>query len=168
MKRTLLPALFACLSLAGCTRSADPLAWKIQAGDPGQLQDWLGKNVWLMSPALADEVSVCLTNIRTSTPLGPTGKQQDFLFCQRLDGHTLREALIEGHELANRMVLARIANESDAVVRLLRTADTLGPEELRQREALMNAHLAARTSWEQRLKQSEKRLAGLRAGLRPP
>jgi hypothetical protein len=161
VKRTLPLVLFACLGLAGCSRSADPLDWKIQAGHPAELQNWMAGSIWSKSPALAGELTVCLTNIRTDTSVGPSGKQKDYRFCQRVDGRTVREALIEGHELANRTMRASITSESDAVVRLLGTADTLSPEELRKCEAVMNAHLAAKEMWTQRLKQSEKRIAEL-------
>ena len=111
---------------------------------------------------LAEEAVVCINNIRADTPPGPTGKQRDFRFCRRIDGRTVRDALIEGHELANRMLQARIANESDAVVSLLSSADQLGPGDLKKREVQMNAHLAAKGKWEQELTRGESRIAGLR------
>jgi len=162
VKRTLLLALATGLVLAGCTRSADPLEWKIRADDPGELQNWLGKNLLAMPLDLAAEAVVCINNIRADTSQGPTGKQRDYRLCQRINGRTIREALIEGHELADRMLQARIANESDAVVSLLSSADQLGPEDLKKREALMNAHLAAKGKWEQELTRGERRIASLR------
>jgi hypothetical protein len=164
VNRTLPLVLFAALCLAGCSRSADPLDWKIQATDPAELGKWFDKNLHLMPGPLSDEVIISFHNIKADTAPGPMGSssKREYRVCRRLDGHTVRELLIEGHELANRKALAGMTNQSDAVVRLLKDADTLGPEELKKREALMNAHLALQSRLEKQLKDGEARVAVLR------
>ena len=144
------------------------MEWKIRAGDPAELQNWLGETLLVMPLDLANEMVVCINNIRADTSQGPTGRQRDYRFCHRINGRTIREALVEGHDLANRMLQARIANEVDAVVRLLSSADQLGPEDLKKREAQMNAHMAAKEKWEQDLSRGEMRVAGLRIHLGKP
>ncbi|HWA24666.1 MAG TPA: hypothetical protein VG734_03250 [Lacunisphaera sp.] len=162
MNRTLALVLLAGLCLPGCSRSVDPLDWKIQAGDPAELDDWFTRNLRLMPPELSDEVIVSFNNIRADTL---TGKpiQKDQRVCKRVDGHTVRELLIEGHELANRQALVVMARQSDVVVRLLADAHTLSPEDLKKREAQMNAQLALQGRLEKQLKEGEARVAALRA-----
>ncbi len=165
MNRTLLLVLLAGLFLGGCAREVDPLDWKIAAGDAEELQQWLGANLPLMPNKLGGEVVVSINNIKAGTPLGPTGnaRQKSERLARRLDGHTVREVLVEGYELVSLTLLARINNESEAVVRLLGTADALPPDQLKKLEAQMNAHLAARDALQQQSKEVEGRLAELRA-----
>jgi hypothetical protein len=162
VNRTLPLVLFAALCLAGCSRSVDPLDWKISAGDPAELEHWFAKNLHLMPPALSDEVIISFHNLKADTALRGNPNTKEYRVCGRIDGRTVRELLIEGHELANRKALAGMTNQSEAVVRLLKDADTLGPEELRKREALMNAHLALQSRLEKQLKDGEARVAVLR------
>jgi hypothetical protein len=167
--RALILVLAAGLGLAGCSRSADPLDWKIQAGDPAELENWFAKNVLLMPPELGDEVIVSFNNIKANTPpvphAGPSNREYNI--CRHIDGHTVRELVIEGHELANRQAMMTIARQSDMVLRMLADADTLGPEELKQREALMNTQLALQARLQQTLKNGEARLAALRSQTGP-
>ena len=163
MNRTLPLVLFAALCLAGCSRSADPLDWKIQAGDPAALEQWFAQNLHLMPPGLSDEVIISFNNIKADTSLRGNPNTKEYRVCRRIDGHTVRELVIEGHELANRDALAVMARQSDVVVVLLKDAHTLGPEELKQREALMNAQLKVQARLEKQLKDGEARIAALRA-----
>ena len=165
MIRTLALVLLAALCLGGCSRSTDPLDWKIQAGDPAELDNWFAKNLHLMPLELSDEVIISFNNIKANTPpvphRGPSNRE--YGICRKIDGHTVRELLIEGHELANRQAMAVIAKQSDMVVRMLADADTLSPEELKQREAMMNDQLARKSRLEKTLKAGEARLAELRS-----
>lgn len=163
MNRTLPLVLFAVLCLAGCSRSADPLDWKIKAGDPAEMEQWFGKNLHLMPGELSDEVIISFNNIKVDTGLRGNPRSKVYRVCRRIDGLTVRELLIEGHELANRDALAVMARQSNVVVVLLKDADTLGPEELKQREAQMNAQLKAQARLEKLLKDGEARVAALRA-----
>lgn len=169
MTRTLPLVLLACLWLAGCSRSADPLDWRIKAGDPAELDRWFAQNLHLMPPGISDEVIISFNNLKADTSANVMGLpvKKEYRVCKRVDGHTVRELLIEGHELANRQALAQMANQSEAVVRLLKGAETVSPEDLKKREALMNAHLAVQGKLEKQLKEGEARVAALRAGLGP-
>jgi hypothetical protein len=163
VKRTLPLVLFACLYFAGCSRSADPLDWKISASDPAELAQWFDKNLHLMPGPLSDEVIISFNNIKADTFLRGSPNTKEYRVCRRIDGHTVCELLIEGHELANRDALAVMAKQSNVVVVMLKDADTLNPEELKQREALMNAQLKLQGRLEKLLKDGEARVAALRA-----
>jgi hypothetical protein len=150
------------LLLAGCSRSADPLDWKIEAGDPTEMQAWLGKHLPAMPAAVSRELNVCINNISLKLPPARTGAPAEKVnrLCQRLDGKTVREVLIEGNELSYQMLLARTKTLSDDILRLTNVTERLTDA---QEEQLAEIRVSLGQTKTQ-LDRAEKRVAELRAG----
>ena len=165
MLRTLSLVLFACLALAGCTRSADPLDWKIEADDINELQGWFDRNLALMPDDLAREVLLSVNNIRASTHAGsladPIAKANHL--AHRLNGHTIRSVLIDGNEAGVRMLEARIQNGYDALQSMAKADDNLSGEQRVQWQAQGKRLRDYQDTMKQTLEKAYRRLAELRA-----
>ena len=166
VKRTL--ALFwiaALVALAGCSRSKDPLEWKIDAAHPAAMQDWLDTNVPLMPTKLGLELRWSIGNIQITLPPPKTREplEQANKLCARIDGRTVRAVLIEGYELSHNVLLARAKNRSDELVSLLNAGEGATDE---QRDDQMARAANARLDLQevkQQLAKSEQRLDELRS-----
>lgn len=158
------------LLLAGCTRNEirgpDPLDWKIHAGDKDEVQQWLDENLPLMTPELAGEVAACVNNIKALTPLGPEGLsiQRDERFAHSVDGKTVRDLLVAGHEMANEMLVARINNESDKVLRLTVAREDIPDEQRSATEKRLKSLRESLAVLKQKLAEANHRLDELHAG----
>jgi hypothetical protein len=146
------------LGLAGCAPSADPMDWKIQGDSVDDIDRWMAKNVPLMPPELGAEFSVCVNNIQAST--AGSAERKANAVSRQLDGQSVRQVLIAGHELANNALAARIDNESNALLRIARLDDSLPADQREKQEKFHRAQLAL---YQQKMTEAEKRLAELRA-----
>jgi len=127
--RTLFTLLLGLALLAGCsrsdTRSPDPLDWRIGADDAFELQEWFDTNIPLMPEELAQEVTLCLSNLRASNYAGPNAEPlaKANKLAHRLDGRTIREVLIQGNEATVRLVESQLQREADELMRMINTTD---------------------------------------------
>lgn len=147
---------------AGCTRSVDPLEWKLSGDTPVELQNWLNDNLPLMPRPLAEELAVCVSNIQGLTPGGFSNDLSDKArnLTRRLDGKTVREVLIEGHEITNRSLLARLQSQADMITRFIERHEELTADQ----EAAIADRKATMERTKQHLAESDRRLEQLRAG----
>lgn len=166
MSRILAPlVLSAGLLLSGCTRSADPLDWKIEGRHINDLQKSIDDIIAQLPPELSHELVFCFSNIKADTLANRPGtvKEQEDRICRRLREKSVREVLIEGYELARRKSEAQLAYQSDLLVRLLkrddRTTDARG-QPMAQRIEVTKTLIE---SLKQKQAKSERRLAELRA-----
>ncbi len=159
--RLFLFALLGTILFAGCAPSADPLDWKIEADDIDELNVWLRDTLPLLPDDLKAEVEASIGNIQSS--LSEKGDVARALaLCRRLDGRSVRFVVINGYEIGNDILTARIQNESEALLRLAQTADALPADQVERETAYHRARSAA---YKKTLERAEQRLASLRAEL---
>lgn len=158
--------IIALVALAGCGRHPDPLEWKIEAGTPGEMQQWLGANLPLMPPKLAHELRACIANIQITLPPAKTSlpMEQANKLCARLNGRTVRAVVIEGNELSNNMLVARAKNLSDQLVHLLNIPEGMTEEQQDEQMARAANTRLDLQEVKQQITRSENRLAELHAG----
>lgn len=155
----LLCVLFACLA-TGCNRPPDPLDWKISGDTPGEIDVWFHENLPLMPEELAAELTNCVRNIQLLTPTGinADGKDRARNLTRRLDGKTVRAVLIEGTEIENRTLVAKLQTQADFISRFIQRNEELNAEQM--------SAIADRKQLMERIKghiaKSDARLAELR------
>lgn len=157
--------LAASLLLASCTRSADPLDWKLKGERPAQMQAWFDENLPLMPDELAGELAGCVEYIRQTLPPARTNEplEKANYFCNRLNGKTVREVLTEGHELAVRQILARISVLSSDLLRTLKPRDNPTEEQQSRLDKVTAGYRSAIDRLKEEQAKREKRLEELRA-----
>jgi hypothetical protein len=158
--RFFLGAFLGLLLLAGCGRGADPLDWRIEAGDVNDLNAWLNANLPLMPEEVQSELTAAIQNIQSNIPTtGPAGNR---VLCRQLDGRSVRGVIITGYELGNSALARRIQTEDDALLGLARTGDVLPQAELDRR---VTSRRVRRDALQKVLDKAEARLTALRAEL---
>jgi hypothetical protein len=165
--RLLAPILLVLTALlSGCTRSADPLDWRIEGRHIHDLRKSTDRIVASLPAEISQEFIFCFGNIKAdmlATSRASTVKEQEDRLCRRTRDKSVREILIEGYELANLASEVQLAYQSDLLVRLLkrddRDTDTPG-QSMSQRIAVTKTLIE---SLKQKQTKSERRLAELRA-----
>jgi hypothetical protein len=161
--RVVLLPLLCGLILSGCTRSQDPLDWKIAGSRPDQIRAWVDKNLPLMPRDIADEFSVALSNIKANTYRGRDDDltEKDRRFCLRIKGRTVRAVMIEGKEMQTRLLTARLQNESTTILQLIRLSESSPPEKQAQLQRRVEFHRENLNRLKLQLEKTEQHLAEL-------
>ncbi len=162
--------LLAGLLLSGCSRSADPLDWKIEGHDLNDLQESTDRIVASLPAALSQEFVFCFSNIKADTLTNQSGtaKDQEDRICRRLRDKSVREVLIEGYELACQASETQLAYQSDLLVRLLKRDDRATDARGRPMSQRIEETKTLIESLKQKQAKSERRLAELRASVPKP
>jgi hypothetical protein len=153
------------LLLAGCSRHADPLDWKIGGRHLADLQESLERVVASLPDDLRTEFIFCFNNIKADLLANRAGtrREQENRVCRRLRGRTVREILIEGNSLAYRTIATRILQESDSLMLVIEHS----PRETEAQREMAARRIEQRQARLEYLKQaigkSDRRLAELRA-----
>jgi hypothetical protein len=157
--------LLAGVFLAGCSRSADPLDWKIEGRHISDLQKSFDGIIAKLPPELAQEFAFCFGNIKVDTlaNLSGTVKEREDRICRRLREKSVREVLIEGYELAHQTSAAHLAYQSDQLVRLLKRDDPSTDARAPSMSQRIEVTKTLIESLKQKQAKSERRLAELRA-----
>lgn len=166
MTRTIPRFLFLIgLLLTGCSRSADPLDWKIEGRHLPDLQESLDRIIASLPKDLSHEFIFCFNNIKADTLSDQSGtlKEQEDRVCRRLRDKRVREILIEGYEIAGRASEAQLAYQSDLLVRLLKRDDRATDARGKPMSQRIKETKAVIESLKQKQEKSERRLAELRA-----
>lgn len=149
--------------LAGCAkRPADPLEWKLTGDRPAKLQEWIDTNLPLMTPQLGGEFSASVRNIQANIR-GTDPVRNAAVLYQKLNGRTVREILIEGHEIARDLTLARLNRESHNLLQLVNLSSDLTAAEKERRETQLTARRNYIARLQETLDKGDSRLAELRA-----
>lgn len=127
-------------SLTGCNRrGSDPLEWRVRGRTPELLEIWVNESIERMPTELGKEYSAAVVTILNLTPRPPTQKRDDSSdpLCRRLDGHSVREIIIEADELEVNELRNRISLEYSNLTRLMQypnlTAEQTASLERRQK-----------------------------------
>lgn len=126
MRTPTLVLLLLGLILSGCSRSADPLDWKIEGRHIDELRGALDEITDHLAPELGREFAFCCANIKADALAGRQAEsagQRNDRICRRLRGKSVREILIEGNELAHQASATQLALQSEKLVRLLDVSD---------------------------------------------
>ena len=114
--------------LSGCNRrGADPLEWRLQGRTPLKLQNWVDETLRRMQPDLAKEYTASLVTILNQTRRPNTQLPDDSTdpLCLRLDQRTVREIMIEAHELELNQLRNAMSIEYTNLTRLVQRASEM-------------------------------------------
>ena len=155
----------ALLWLSGCTRSTDPLDWKIEGRHLDDLKKSTEHIVASLPQELSQEFVFCCSNIKADALAKQPGTAtaQADLLCRRLREKSVREVLIEGYGLAHRTSEAQLAYQSDLLVRLLQRDDLTTDARGQPMAQRIESTKTLIESLKQKQAKSERRLAELRA-----
>jgi hypothetical protein len=150
--------------LASCAKKpADPLEWKLTGDTPAKLQEWLDTNLPLLTPELGGELAASVRNIKANIH-GTDPVRSAAALYQKLNGHTVREIVIEGHKIGRETLLARLDRESYNLLQLVKmSADLTAAEKER-----METQMTARRNYIAKLQETLGKIDSRLAELTPP
>ncbi len=155
--------LLVALALAGC-QPKDPLDWKIGAGSPDAYNVWIERHHRLLPPELQHDFDRAFAVLQsdTATRLGTVDPQRvNYRLCPRLDGKTIRAAILESDQLESDALRTRISVTVDDIVR-----NTKATESLQGRRADLQRFADARAGQEAAIKAMRMRLNEIDAQVR--
>jgi hypothetical protein len=105
--------------LAGCTRPADPLDWKIDAPTPGRFNAWAEESLPYLTSDIRGEFNHAWHEFVLAGGRAGYARSMDDSsdpVCRRINGHTIRQALQYGYELEKDRLNRKIDLESELLL----------------------------------------------------
>lgn len=155
--------LSAGLLATGCTRSADPLTWRIEGRHIGDLQQSLERISATLPTGLDREFAFCFNNIMAEVRSNRSGtrEEQENRVCRRIRNKSVRDILIEGNRLARQAIAVRFNEESGYLLRLLDQSDLYSEAQRRTLPARIEVARIRLDRLKDALAKSNRRLAEL-------
>jgi hypothetical protein len=169
----LLAILVGCV--AGC-RPRDPLEWRVEGRNGAQLQRWIDETVQRLPEPLNNEFVNAMLAIRDNTHgwSRPSPDSSMNPLCLRLRDRTVRDVMIEGHQLQIDARTSRIQNDLGQIARMFETFNVEAEEAARARiqrrilglQQRVDREKAAVADIEKRIMELRHPAGGLRSGKR--